>query len=145
MLQTRILIGFAGGFLGTIAYDLSRYLIYLFFPISIWPFEAIPLFGRLLAGDSFSQSWILGFGILYHLTNGIAFGIAYSILFAPRGWIAGVGWALVLEALMLSIYPGWLGVQFFAEFATISVTGHLAYGFVLGTFCRWDFLRRMRR
>lgn len=145
VLRHRLIAGLTGGLLATIAYDLSRYLLYLIFPLHIWPFEAIPLFGQLLVGDHFSKSWILGFGVLYHVINGVAFGIAYSILFAPWGWIAGIGWALVLEALMLAIYPGWLGIKFFEEFATISVTGHLAYGFVLGMFCRWDFLRRIKR
>lgn len=145
VLKHRLISGVAGGILATIAYDLSRYLLYLLFPFHVWPFEAIPLFGQLLIGDHFSKIGTLGFGILYHAINGIAFGIAYSILFASLGWIAGIGWALFLEALMLAVYPGWLGIKFFEEFATISVTGHLAYGFVLGIFCRWDFLRRNRQ
>lgn len=145
VLKHRLVSGLAGGFLATLAYDLSRTLFYHLFPFHVWPFEAIPLFGQLLMGDSFSKSWTLGVGILYHATNGVAFGAAYSILFAPKGWIVGIGWALFLEALMLAIYPGWLGIKFFEEFATISVIGHLAYGFVLGMFCRWDFLRRSRQ
>lgn len=145
VLQHRVVSGLTGGLLATIAYDSSRYLLYLLFPFHVWPFEAIPLFGQLLVGDHFSKSWTLVFGILYHAANGVAFGAAYSILFATSGWVAGMGWALVLEALMLAVYPGWLGVKFFEEFATISVIGHLAYGFVLGMFCRWDFLRRSRQ
>lgn len=143
-LRSRLTAGLFGGFLATIAYDLSRYVIYLLFPLHVWPFEAIPLFGQLLIGDHFSNSWILIFGILYHVINGITFGIAYSILFARRGIVAGISWALVLEALMLPIYPGWLGIEFFEEFASISVIGHLAYGCVLGVYCRRYVLKWIR-
>lgn len=141
MFQHRFLSGLIGGLLATAAYDLSRYLLYLLFPFQMWPFEAIPLFGQLLVGNFFAKPGAVLFGIFYHVINGVAFGVAYSTLLAPKGWIAGIGWALFLETLMLLFYPGWLGVKFLEEFVTISVLGHLVYGFVLGMFCRWRYLK----
>lgn len=142
-LRHRLISGLTGGFLATAAYDSSRYLLSLLFSSDIWPFEAIPLFGQLLIGRSFSREYILATGALYHLINGIAFGIAYSILLASKGRLAGILWALGLEAVMLVVYPNWLNIKFFEEFVSISVLGHIIYGFVLGMVCRLDFLRRV--
>ena len=140
--KDRLLGGLIGGVFATTAYDLSRYLLILLFPFSVKPFEAIPLFGKLLIGPWVPSADLQLFaGIFYHLINGIGFGIAYSILFAPRGWIAGLLWALGLEALMLAIYPGWLNIKMMEEFFTVSVSGHLVYGVVLGILSRWYWKR----
>lgn len=133
----RITGGLIGGCLATAAYDLSRYLLVLLFPYHLWPFEALPLFGQLLIGSAFSWSTMLLAGILYHAFNGIGFGIAYSILFAPSGWPVGILWAFVLEGLMLATYPNWLQMTLLEEFVSISIVGHVAYGVVLGSFCKW--------
>jgi hypothetical protein len=46
----------------------------------------------------------------------------------------GVGmlWGLFLELFQLTLYPGWLSIQFLAEFQTISFSAHLIYGATLG-------------
>lgn len=53
-------------------------------------------------------------------------------MLGTAGWWARVGWALVLEALMVTFYPGWLDVRAFDEFLTVSVLGHVVHGSVLG-------------
>jgi hypothetical protein len=65
------------------------------------------------------------------------FAVAYTILFGTAGWWAGILWALGLEALMLSIYPGWLHPKAFGEFVSVSMLGHVAYGAVIGSLGRW--------
>jgi hypothetical protein len=69
------------------------------------------------------------------------FAVAYTILFGTVGWWAGILWALGLEALMLSVYPGWLNPQPFGEFVSVSMLGHVAYGTVVGSLARWWLLR----
>jgi hypothetical protein len=69
------------------------------------------------------------------------FAVAYTILFGTAGWWAGILWALGLEALMLSVYPGWLHPQALGEFVSVSMLGHLAYGTVVGSLTRWWLLR----
>ena len=101
---------------------------------TFWPFDVFPIFGYAIAGSNVPHNVATIIGTFYHYTNGVLFAIAYTILFAPRGWWAGVLWALVLEALMLTIYPGWLHPRAFNEFVSVSILGHLAYGSVLGSF-----------
>jgi uncharacterized membrane protein (DUF485 family) len=50
--------------------------------------------------------------------------------------LVGIAFALMLEAFMLSLYPGWLRIAAYAPFFTMSLIGHLAYGTVLGVLAR---------
>jgi hypothetical protein len=38
----------------------------------------------------------------------------------------------VLEAFTVALYPPWLGLTAVAEFVSVSLLGHLAYGTTLG-------------
>jgi hypothetical protein len=49
-----------------------------------------------------------------------------------RGARAGVAWGLFLELFQLTLYPGWLDIRLYREFAMISSLGHVVYGLVLG-------------
>jgi hypothetical protein len=66
------------------------------------------------------------------------------LVLGGRHWAYGVGWALLLELAMLTVYPIWLGLQaVLAEFTAVLVVGHLAYGSTLGWFSqRWFDSRR---
>ena len=141
-LLRRIKIGLAAGFLATIAYDVSRWIFVTVFHDTFAPFDVFPIFGHAIAGANLSPTAALVIGLLYHYTNGIMFAIAYTILFGPRGWWAGVLWALGLEALMLTVYPGWLHPAAFGEFVNVSMLGHVVYGSVLGSFSRWNLARQ---
>ena len=141
-LLRRIKVGLLSGLLATIAYDVSRWVFVTFFHDTFAPFDVFPIFGHAIAGANLSPAAATTIGLLYHYTNGLMFAIAYAILFAPRGWWAGILWALGLEALMLTIYPGWLHPAPFAEFVSVSVLGHVAYGSVLGSFSRWHLARQ---
>jgi hypothetical protein len=140
----RAKVGLIAGFLATIAYDVSRWLIVTLFHDTFAPFDIFPIFGHAIAGTNLSPTVATTIGILYHYTNGILFAVTYAILLAPRGWWAGILWALGLEALMLTIYPGWLHPAPFQEFVSVSILGHVAYGSVLGIVSR-QLLARQRR
>ena len=140
-LARRIKAGLLAGFLGTLAYDLIRWIIVTVFHYTFWPFDIFPLFGYAIAGSNLTPGLATVIGVLYHYTNGLFFAVAYAIFFAPRSWWIGILWALGLESLMLSIYPGWLHIRAFNEFLSVSMIGHITYGTVLGTMSRWGWAR----
>ncbi|HXF82149.1 MAG TPA: hypothetical protein VNN19_05300 [bacterium] len=129
-------IGAGGGLLATMAYDASRTVLAYFDPSPYNPFEAIRIFGVLLAGQTAPDALIYAAGMAFHFINGMGFGVAFSLLLGHRGLLAGIAWGLGLELFQLTLYPGWLDIRAFREFAQISAAGHLVYGGVLGSSCR---------
>jgi hypothetical protein len=137
VIRRRASVGVWAGLLGTLAYDGSRILLVRLADLPYRPFEALPLFGRLLAGASVSDNAALAVGTLYHYLNGVSFAVAYTFIFAGRRWIFGLLWALGLEVLMLAVYPTWLDLRAVrSEFTVVSSIGHLAYGAVIGIFAQ---------
>lgn len=132
ILARRALIGLLAGLLATLCYDGSRWLVVTVFHDTFWPFDVFPVFGYAIVGSDVTRSTAAIIGTVYHYANGLLFAVAYTILFGPRGWWAGILWALGLETLMLSLYPGWLHPKAFAEFVSVSFVGHIVYGAVLG-------------
>ncbi|HSM57961.1 MAG TPA: hypothetical protein VK879_17535 [Candidatus Sulfomarinibacteraceae bacterium] len=129
--------GVVAGFLATSAYDLSRFFLIEVTGIAFWPFDIFNIFGQALFGAGYSGAWVRLAGLVYHFANGIGFALAYTILAGRRGVWAGVVWAMILELLMVTIYPGWLGLEALNEFVQVSVIGHIVYGAVLGYSARW--------
>lgn len=141
--------GSVGGLIATLAYDSSRYLLSQFDPSPYNPFEAITAFGTLLAGGTAGAEWTMAVGASFHALNGVMFGVSYCLFFGRwgavslrRALVTGIGWGLFLELFQVTLYPGWLNISAYAEFATISAAGHLVYGAVLGLACR-SLLRRL--
>jgi hypothetical protein len=116
----------------TIAYDLSRTGLAFFDPSPYNPFEAISMFGTLLAGAQASPNVVIATGLAYHFVNGVTFGAAFALLSKRGGVFRGILWGLGLEAFQLALYPGWLDIRAYQEFARISAAGHLVYGATLG-------------
>jgi hypothetical protein len=142
-----ILVAAAAGFLATIAYDVSKSVLSQLDPSPYNPFEAIRIFGTLIVGPTAGSRLIFFAGGAFHLLNGIAFAVAYGFLFGRDGnttWrralATGVGWGLFLETFQLTLFPGWLDIRFYQEFAMISALGHVVYGATLGALAR-SFLR----
>jgi hypothetical protein len=140
--------GAVAGVLGLICYDSSKTILSFADPSPFNPFGATATFGALLIGTD-APGWALQTaGIGFHILNGIAFAIAYATLFARfgatsrrRAVLQGMAWGVFLETFQLTLYPGWLDIKAYAEFATISAGAHLIYGAVLGLVSR-QLLRR---
>ncbi|WP_155375238.1 DUF6789 family protein [Catellatospora vulcania] len=128
----RMAVGAVAGFAATLAYDAARIALVEFAGLQLRPFEAWRLFGLALAETDQDATWVFWLGVAFHLCNGTAFGVAYTVAFGRRGIWAAIVWALVLETFMVSVYPGWLGLKALDEFLSVSITGHLVYGVVLG-------------
>jgi hypothetical protein len=129
--QTRT--GLVIGACATVSYDLSRWLLVHAFSISFNPFAAFPLFGWGIGGAQLTRPVALAIGVAYHIINGLSFALSYCLLLGGGRWQWGVVWALALELVMFSVYPGWLDLKgVMVEFTTVSLTGHVAYGATLG-------------
>ncbi len=125
-------IGVVAGFFATLAYDLSRYLLIRTVDLTFWPFDIFEIFGQALLGPESTGVATTVLGVFYHAANGIGFAVAYTIWIGDRGVWAGIGFALGLEVLMVTVYPGWLDIRAYQEFLQVSVFGHVIYGAVLG-------------
>jgi Family of unknown function (DUF6789) len=134
----RIRHGAIAGLIATVTYDSVR--IALASRLGIAPFEVWAVFGQLLVGESAPRPMVLVAGTAYHVANGLGFAIAFSVLVKRPTWWKGLVFALALEAAMALLYPSWLRIQQLAEFYTVSLAGHVAYGSVLGA-----SVARMRR
>jgi hypothetical protein len=133
-----ISVGAASGVAATITYDAVKAVLSQLDPSPYNPFEAIRVFGTLLLGSSAPPAMTMLAGTGLHLLNGTSFGIAYTLMVAPRGGstltraaLYGIGWGLFLEMFQLMLYPGWLNVRYYTEFATISALSHVVYGLTL--------------
>jgi hypothetical protein len=132
VIQRTLCIGVLSGLLATAAYDVSRWVLIAVTGIQFWPFDIFAVFGRALFGADYTGWWVEAAGFAYHLANGIGFAIAYTLVWGHRGVWGGIGWAFVLEGLMVSVYPGWLELKALQEFLQVSIFGHVIYGAVLG-------------
>ena len=130
-------VGVVSGLLATGSYDFTKFALSQWEASPYNPFEAIHLFGVLLVGSNASNFVINAAGTVFHLVNGISFGLAFC-LFVTRPSVAlGVAWGLFLALMQLMLYPGWLDIGFYQEFAQISGISHVVYGIVLGFSCRY--------
>ena len=134
--------GVVAGLLATAAYDLSRYLIIEVAGFTFWPFDIFTIFGQALVGAGYSGPLVTAAGVAYHLANGVSFAVAYTIWLGHRGVWTGIIWAMMLEVLMVTFYPGWLGFKALDEFLQVSILGHVVYGSVLGFTARLLIMRR---
>lgn len=141
LLLIQMRVGLIAGVVGTLLYDLSRFLLIKITGIHFWPFDIFNIFGQALLGASANGFWVAPVGMLFHLTNGITFAISYTMLFGTRGILFGILWALGLETLMVVVYPSWLHITFMKEFLSVSIFGHLVYGVTIGYLAKWLLLR----
>jgi hypothetical protein len=132
----RVRVGVAVGLLSTLVYDASRWLLVEVGGFRVSPFKAFPFFGEALLGLDRGATAAVAAGVVFHLFNGAAFGVAYTLWFGGRSVWWGIGFGLGLEAAMLTIYPGWLDIRAISEFGQMSVFGHVAYGVSLSLVSR---------
>jgi hypothetical protein len=147
MLRT-VATGIGVGVVATVIYDVAKTVLSQLDPSPFDPFHVISIFGSLLVGSDADPALITVAGLAFHLLNGTSFGVAYVFLFGRdgatnlrRALLTGIGWGLFLETFQLTLYPGWLDIRLYQEFATISALGHIVYGATLGLLGR-GLLRR---
>jgi len=134
-------VGVVSGVVATLVYDVVRTVLARFDTSAYDPFEALRAFGSAIAGPSGSPTAVLAAGTAFHLFNGVAFAMAFCLLFRRGGVLRGMAWGATLELFQLTLYPGWLDIRAYQEFAQISALSHLAYGATLGWLARSGFGR----
>jgi hypothetical protein len=148
-LGRRMRAGVVAGCAGLAAYDVSRWLLVNLGHMQFKPFDVFYTFGVAMFGQAIlgahQPPWVLtAAGAAFHLLNGLGFAVAYAVWAGRRGPLAGVAFAMGLQVLMVAVYPTWLRIQLLDEFLQVSITGHLAYGLVVGATCRYLLTRGWR-
>jgi hypothetical protein len=147
MLWRAVLIGFFGGLLAAVSYDVFR-LPFVFAKewgiASVVPpmglFKVFPRFGAMVLGQPIEQSHysmttqIVGW--IYHFSNGATFGVMYVAMIGNptrRHWAWAVVMALALElGMLLTPYPQVFGIQVTARFVVVTIAAHAIFGVGLG-------------
>lgn len=128
-----IIQGGKWGFLATLFYDAIRPLLKLIFRFDFNPYRAMPIFGQLITGLEQTNRWAILSGWTYHFWNGISFGIMFALLFPKGGMFKGWIWSMVLQGLMMWVYPEFLAVRLADPgFLWTGIVGHSLWGIVLG-------------
>jgi hypothetical protein len=129
-LRRRIRVGAVAGAVGTLGYDLVRIPFALAGQRVFAPIES---YGILIADASSSSGLTSTLGWLYHLSNGVTFGVAYAVVAARRHWAWGVAWGLALESVaVFSPFASRYGLAGQAGPIAIAYGAHLCYGYPLG-------------
>lgn len=128
--------GLVAGVLATGAYDLIRWVVETTDVVGTRSFLAIRAFGVGLTGLPAEHAGAAAAGWAFHACNGIGFAVAYVLVAAGRPWALGIAFALGLEAAVVTLYPGWLGISLTREFLSVSILAHVAYSSVIGRFAR---------
>jgi len=135
----RLAVGVIAGFIATLAYDGVRLAIQETAPLDYDGFRSINIFGSLILSKPETALDARIAGWTYHFWNGVSFGVMYALVAGPARWYWGLAWGMALEMMMIGIYPVAFAIQRSdPAFLAISMTGHAAYGAVLGLLCeRW--------
>lgn len=129
-LRKRIRVGAVAGALGTLGYDLVRVPFALAGQRVFAPIES---YGLLIANASASSGLTSTLGWLYHLSNGVTFGVAYAVVAARRSWAWGVLWGLLLETVaVFSPFAVRYGLSGHVVPIAIAYGAHVFYGYPLG-------------
>ncbi|MCI0397235.1 MAG: hypothetical protein L0332_02435 [Chloroflexi bacterium] len=135
-----VVIGFWGGLLGTLAYDVAR-LPFLLLGQRV--FAPINVYGVWLAEAATSSRFSDVLGWAYHFSNGITFGLMYALFMRRQHWLWAILWGLVLETIaVLSPFAPIFNLSGNTYALGIAYLGHVAYGLPLGWLVyRWDNVR----
>jgi hypothetical protein len=137
-------VGLAGGFVATLAYDGIRWLFGITHLFQYNGFLAIYIFGSWISGRPTGTAAAAVAGWLYHFWNGLSFGVLYTLAFTRKHWLYGVAYGIVMEILMLGLFPMFLPITNKRDFILMSMLGHIVYGAVLGLIAQ-RYTRSWRR
>lgn len=128
-----IIQGGKWGFLATLFYDAIRPLLKVIFSFKFNPYRAMPIFGELITGLEQTTALAIAAGWTYHFWNGISFGMMFALLVPKGGMIKGFIWSMILQGLMMWVYPHFLAVRLADPgFLMMGIVGHAIWGIVLG-------------
>ena len=131
--RRRLRVGSVSGVIGTIGYDVFR------IPFAMAGrrlFAPIDSYGMFLVDDQLSSSWSDTVGWLFHLSNGVTFGVAYALVMARRHWAWGVLWGLALEtAIVVTPFRERYNLHDWTAIS-IAYAAHIPYGFAVGWMCQ---------
>lgn len=129
-----VIIGFLGGLLGTLGYDLVRIPFML---IGSQIFAPINMYGMWLTDATMSSPYTDTIGWLYHFYNGITFGIVYALFMTGKPIVWAILYALLLETIfVLSPFGELFGITQKPVALFAAYLGHVAYGYPLGKMVR---------
>lgn len=147
MLWRAVVIGFLGGLLAAVSYDVFR-LPFVFAKewgiSSVVPpmdlFKVFPRFGAMVLGQPIEQDHYSAttqiVGWIYHFSNGATFGVMYLAMIGNpmrRHWAWAVVWAVALEVgMLLTPYPRVFDIAVTARFVVVTVAAHAIFGVGLG-------------
>ena len=131
--STLLTRGAAVGLLATLVYDAVRPLIVVSLGLSFDPYRAMPIYGQLITGMQPTVPMSIATGWLYHVWNGLSFGMMFALVRPAGGIVAGFVWAMLLQAAMMAAYPAFLAVRLADPgFLATGLIGHALWGIVLG-------------
>jgi hypothetical protein len=132
-LSTIVVAGCKWGLIGTLAYDAIRPVLKWVIGFSFNPYKAIPYFGHMMTNLPVSDPRAIAAGWLYHFWNGVTFAVMFAVLRPKGGVFAGIVWAMILQAIMMIVYPAFLQVRLSDPGFLISgLVGHAVWGAVVG-------------
>src|SRR4051812_26895522 len=133
-LRLRIRVGAVAGLVGTLGYDLFRIPFVLAGMRLLAPIDS---YGLLISGQSQGSPLTGTLGWLFHLSNGVTFGIMYAVVAARRSQWWGVGWAMALEtATLVSPFRDRYGLNGMVGAVSVAYLAHVFYGWPLGRLVR---------
>jgi hypothetical protein len=155
LLWQNVVVGSIAGLAAAVAYDLFRIPFVVAAIDHIGPpwlrlplFKVFPRFGAMILGQSFtaaqtdSQFTLTAHlvGWVYHLSNGLTFGIMYLALLGDarrHAWWWGIVMAVSLEIFMLiTPYTRFFGIPLTTRFVIVTLFAHAIFGIVLGWLAR---------
>jgi hypothetical protein len=135
ILLNRLAAGLLAGAMGLVAYDLVR-LVILLAGVPFNPFRPIEVFGLLILDRYQDTTLTKAVGWGFHIWNGLAFAVMYTLTLGRGRMPWAIGWSMVLEGAMLSSYPSLFQIVRDWAFVLVSLVGHLCYGLALGATAR---------
>jgi len=129
---TRLMGGLAAGGAGLLAYDFIRLGILYTDLVPFNPFRPIEVYGLWILDRQRDDWQTKTAGWIFHVWNGMGFAVMYTMLAGPGRVLWGLGWAMMLESLMLATYPSMFKIALAWPLISVSLIGHAAYGLALG-------------